>query len=80
MYDKAKAQELLMELQKAKSDAARLSDEYRKVCECNEYIGGVKPDHSLKSTQYMKTHKTCKYHEVRIYHSGPKPMHPEMSV
>ena len=61
------AKKLLGELYKAKEQVKLLEAEYKKHCECNEYIGGVKPDISQKN-QYIKTHKTCKYHEVRMYH------------
>lgn len=57
---------ILMQLLKAKDDVKRLEADYRKVCECNEYINGVKPNMSHEK-QFNKIYKTCNYHEVRIY-------------
>ena len=55
--------EILSKLEKAKGDVKRLEAEYRKVCECNDKIPGVKFD----PQSYQKMYKTCKYHEVRVY-------------
>lgn len=59
--------ELLGKLQSAKAEVVRLEAEYRKNCECNEYIGGVKPDMTQENV-YNKIYKTCEYHKVRMYH------------
>jgi hypothetical protein len=59
------AKEILSRLEKANSDVKLLEAEYRKVCECNEKIPGAKFDEKSWQTVY----KTCRYHEVRYYHS-----------
>ena len=65
---------VLSQLRKAKDDVKRLEAEYRKVCECNDRISGVKPAESdYQKLSYEKIYKTCKYHEVRFYHKlAPK--------
>jgi hypothetical protein len=54
------AHALLWELQKAKEEVKRLEAEYRKACECNDKISGVK----FEPQSYQKMYKTCRYHEV----------------
>jgi hypothetical protein len=56
------SKELLHTLLNAKSEVQRLEAEYRKVCECNDKIFGVK----FEPQSYQKVYKTCKYHEARI--------------
>jgi hypothetical protein len=56
------AKELLARLEKAKADVKILESEYRKVCECNERLPGVK----FELQSYQKMYKTCKYHEVKV--------------
>ena len=46
---------ILSMLQRAKEEA-----QYRKACECNDKIPGVK----FEPQSYQKMYKTCKYHEV----------------
>ena len=58
------AHNILMQLRKAKEDVKRLEAEYRKVCECNDRISGVKPESDYQKWSYEKIYKTCKYHEV----------------
>jgi hypothetical protein len=67
MYDKQQAQTILTQLRKAKADVTRLSDEYRKVCQCNDFLDGYQPSVSKKDT-YNKIYRTCDYHQVRMYH------------
>ena len=59
---------ILMQLRKAKEDVKRLEAEYRKVCECNDRISGVKPESDYQKWSYEKIYKTCKYHEVTWRH------------
>ena len=59
---------VLNQLRKAKDDVKRLEAEYRKVCECNDRISGAKPASESQKWSYEKIYKTCKYHEVRLYH------------
>jgi hypothetical protein len=66
-----KARELLSKLRKAKADVSFLETEYRKVCECNEKIPGVK----FEPHSYSQMYKTCKYHEVRYYHHAERQHH-----
>jgi len=62
---------VLMQLRKAQDDVKRLEAEYRKICECNEKLPGVKPESESQKWSYQKMYKTCKYHEVRFYrHTG----------
>jgi hypothetical protein len=56
------SKELLHTLLNAKSEVQRLEAEYRKVCECNDKISGVK----FEPNSYQKMYKTCKYHETKI--------------
>lgn len=63
-----KSKNILMQLLKAKDDVKRLDAEYRKVCECNEKIPGVKFDEK----SFQETYKTCSYHKVRYYHNAKK--------
>lgn len=56
------AHAVLDKLRKAKEEVKRLDAEYRKVCECNEKIPGVK----FELQSYQKMYKTCRYHEVKI--------------
>jgi hypothetical protein len=58
------SKELLHTLLNAKSEVKRLEAEYRKVCECNDKISGVK----FEPQSYQKMYKTCKYHETRMTH------------
>ena len=62
---------VLQQLRKAKEEVKRLDAEYRKVCECNEKIPGVK----FEPQSYQKMYKTCKYHEVRFYRHTEEPRH-----
>lgn len=64
------AHNILMQLRKAKDDVKRLEAEYRKVCECNERLPGVKPESESQKWTYQKMYKTCKYHEVTFYRTG----------
>ena len=64
------AHKILMQLRKAKEDVKRLDAEYRKVCECNERLSGVKPESESQKWTYQKMYKTCKYHEVKFYRTG----------
>ena len=58
---------ILMQLRRAKEEVERLSVEYRKVCECNEKIPGVK----FEPQSYQKMYKTCRYHQVTFSrHAG----------
>jgi len=57
------AHKILMQLRQAKEDVKRLDVEYRKVCECNDKIPGVK----FEPQSYQKMYKTCRYHEVTFY-------------
>lgn len=57
------SKELLHTLLNAKSEVKRLEAEYRKVCECNDKISGIK----FEPQSYQKMYKTCKYHEVTIF-------------
>ena len=59
------SKELLQKLLNAKSDVKRLEVEYRKVCECNEKIPGVK----FEPNSYQKMYKTCSYHQVKVTRS-----------
>lgn len=56
------SKELLQKLLNAKSDVKRLEVEYRKVCECNDKLPGVK----FEPNSYQKMYKTCAYHQVRV--------------
>ena len=60
------AKKLLYDLNIAKSKVQFLEAEYRKNCECNEFIGGVRPD--MSQNKYNKIYKTCNYHEIKRYH------------
>ena len=66
---------VLSQLRKAKDEVKRLEAEYRKVCECNEKLPGVKPESESQKWSYQKTYKTCKYHEVRFYRHTEEPHH-----
>ena len=59
------AHKILMQLRQAKEDVKRLDVEYRKVCECNDKIPGVK----FEPQSYQKMYKTCKYHETKVTRS-----------
>ena len=65
-YEKAEAALTLIKLRKAKEEIQQLEAEYRKICECNEKIPGAKFDEKT----WQKVYKTCKYHEVKVYHNG----------
>ena len=65
MENKMSSKEILHKLLDAKSDVKRLEAEYRKVCECNDKIPGVK----FEPHSYQKVYKTCTYHQVRITQS-----------
>jgi hypothetical protein len=54
---------VLNQLQRAKEEVNRLDAEYRKICECNKKILGVKFDEK----SFQKVYKTCRYHEVKFY-------------
>jgi hypothetical protein len=51
---------ILSMLQRAKEEVKVLEAQYRKACECNDKIPGVK----FEPQSYQKMYKTCKYHEV----------------
>jgi hypothetical protein len=57
---------VLSQLRKAKEDVKRLDAEYRKICECNEKLPGVKPESESQKWSYQKMYKTCRYHEVKM--------------
>ena len=59
------SKELLQKLLNAKSDVKRLEVEYRKVCECNDKLPGVK----FELNSYQKMYKTCAYHQVKVTRS-----------
>jgi len=69
------AHNILMQLRKAKDDVKRLDADYRKVCECNEKLPGVKPESESQKWSYQKMYKTCKYHEVKFYRHTEEPHH-----
>ena len=62
MENKMSSKDLLHTLLNVKSEVKRLEAEYRKVCECNDKIPGVK----FEPNSYQKMYKTCKYHEVTV--------------
>jgi hypothetical protein len=64
------AHNILMQLRQAKEEVKRLDAAYRKVCECNDKISGVK----FEPQSYQKMYKTCKYHEV-TFHRETRPKH-----
>jgi hypothetical protein len=64
------AHKILMQLLQAKDDVKRLDAEYRKVCECNDKIPGVK----FEPHSYQRMYKTCAYHKVRVLR-GMEPQH-----
>ena len=59
------SKDLLHTLLNVKSEVKRLEAEYRKVCECNDKIPGVK----FEPNSYQKMYKTCKYHETKVTRS-----------
>ena len=59
------SKDLLHTLLNVKSEVKRLEAEYRKVCECNEKIPGVK----FEPHSYQKMYKTCSYHQVKVTRS-----------
>ncbi len=62
------SKDILHALLNAKSDVKRLEAEYRKVCECNDKIPGVK----FEPHSYQKMYKTCAYHQVRVTRMEPQ--------
>jgi hypothetical protein len=63
----SKASDILRELTTAKSKVESLEVEYRKHCECNDFLPGLSKA-TFDMRTYQKIYKTCNYHTVRMYH------------
>lgn len=63
--NREEAKDILAKLTAAKVQVAKLEQEYRKVCFCNERLPGA----DERKDSYRNPYNTCEYHRLNVFHA-----------